>query len=554
MNQRKTIAMQFRKINRLIGITIFLLIAIYTGVLFLIKSQLSDFYHQSFYVVTETSALCSELESMENDMYKALLLQNDSSLTLLESSNKTLSTLQKEVTLLSSQSAEYQKWLTALNNSMKLWVPLHQDMIKSCKNEDYQMTAQIFNNQYKLLLDEGKKSLQSIKQKALTSSSAYYARIEQLQLASILCVSIGALIGIFAVFTFIKRLKNSILPPLQSLTELASSYGKGQLRGQQNFHSDNEFGLLAQTMEQMAQQIYRILSDIESVTSAFTNRNLNAEISENYDGDFYLIQTALEQLSQSIKSPIKQMETCSNDLIHSASTLSNSSEHLLGLCVEQSDETVKLQHTLEALSDRITQNLDTNNHLLVFMQNCTKKGDQGQEDMKELMESVSATVDLSANIQSILSQLQKIAKTTKLLALNASIEAARAGDQGNSFHVVAEQISTLAEESTTIASKANQFISDSLVQMERCQETAFSTNRSLRDLNDEIQTIFSRMQSAADSLRLGVDDIGQVTNGLSTITDKTEETVLSARKNQSLSSSLQSQADALTDIVGQYQL
>ena len=86
----------------------------------------------------------------------------------------------------------------------------------------------------------------------------------------------------------------------------------------------------------------------------------------------------------------------------------------------------------------------------------------GGHKMKLVTDAMGRITDASREIEQITNTIEAIAKQTQLLALNASIEAARAGDAGKGFAVVAGEIGTLANQSTEAAKSTHQLISDTM--------------------------------------------------------------------------------------------
>ena len=109
--------------------------------------------------------------------------------------------------------------------------------------------------------------------------------------------------------------------------------------------------------------------------------------------------------------------------------------------------------------------------------------------MEALMGAMARISEASEKIGNIISEIESIASQTNLLSLNASIEAARAGDAGRGFAVVADQIRTLAEQSAKSAVDSRNLIEASIYEVGEGNKIATKASDSLMEVVDGVQSI-----------------------------------------------------------------
>lgn len=179
---------------------------------------------------------------------------------------------------------------------------------------------------------------------------------------------------------------------------------------------------------------------------------------------------------------------------------------------------------ISKISEKMTESARESQNILGALLESSR---ESQDTAKDIEEQVAVTNDSVQQIQSVTEYITDIAEETNLLALNASIEAARAGDAGKGFAVVAQQIQKLAEQSNSFAAqiganiqelvdktegivKAMSLISNALRKQE---ESVDQTKRIFDELNESIGDINQKEMD----MQKNVTDMNQVKDSMSRI-------------------------------------
>lgn len=253
----------------------------------------------------------------------------------------------------------------------------------------------------------------------------------------------------------------------------------------------DEIGELGRSIESLKEKLGQIIHDIsEKSDNVFNQSNILKDITEAV----YQIMKELDDAAQNIS------QSCNHQTEDSVQTSQNVLE--MGKMIEHNNaEVTKINETsnyIMNLSEETIRYFDDLNEMMNHV----------SEAMYFLSEQTGLTSNSVVQISSAVEIITSIATQTNLLSLNASIEASRAGELGNGFAVVAEEIQKLSQQSKTAAENIQDIVTDlnkhSSHAMKRMEETKAAvekqtediakTNQKVRDVNDGVGEMVSGMK------------------------------------------------------------
>lgn len=297
------------------------------------------------------------------------------------------------------------------------------------------------------------------------------------------------LLGIFLKTFIFNRIDQTV----HSLKEIAS--GDGDLTRRLDASRKDELGRLAYEFNEFTQKIYSLVIEVQTVGS-----RLATETRE--------IKTMVDQTNQSIVNQQSDIEEVASAM-----------EEMTATVVEVSSNTVIAQQHAQYVTEQATQGSGTVTNTVSTIYEMTT-------DIAKVAEVINQLNQDSSAIGSVMNVIQEIAEQTNLLALNAAIEAARAGEQGRGFAVVADEVRTLA-------TRTQSSTADIRMMVERIQQGSNDAVRVMNTSQEKVEKSVVEINSSNESLTAiskAVSDIEVLSNQIAHATDE-QSTVANSINN-----------------------
>jgi methyl-accepting chemotaxis protein len=183
-----------------------------------------------------------------------------------------------------------------------------------------------------------------------------------------------------------------------------------------------------------------------------------------------------------------------------------------------------------------------------------RQAEEGNEKMRRLLAALEGINQASSDISNIIKTIEDIAFQTNILALNASVEAARAGVHGKGFAVVAEEVKNLATKSAAAAKETNALINSSVMRAKDGAVIGGDMMKTLDDMMEGVRNALAAIKEIASESEEQVEIMDRINAGLNQISQVTQSNTATAEESASSSEELSSQAGQLKKIVNQFKI
>lgn len=275
------------------------------------------------------------------------------------------------------------------------------------------------------------------------------------------------IISIVCLVMLIGYVIRKIILPILKLTEESKPIADGDLKIKFSYKSNDEIGVLVNTLTKSMKLIQSYIADITRVTDELASGNFDITISERYIGDFSQIERSIDKLTKSLSYALSQIALASSSVSDNAEQMSNSAQMLAQGAMTQSEAVDELRSTLDKMAIDAKENAKMAISAQIDTEKTSEQIAKSDKDMKEMVSAMNDISNAANSISDIIKTIESIAFQTNILALNAAVEAARAGTAGKGFAVVASEVRSLASQSDHAAKATKELIENSIKAVQR---------------------------------------------------------------------------------------
>jgi methyl-accepting chemotaxis protein len=394
------------------------------------------------------------------------------------------------------------------------------------------------------MIDETVRQANDYWAKVLSDADAAAADVERMLTVAV--VAIAAVLAALCLYITISM--SSSLGAVMSVTKgiadgnLKLSIREKLLRGR------DEMGAICRNMQSALNQLnlyQQYIDEMALVLGYMAEGKLGTQLRGDYAGDFARLKDAFLRFQSTMTGTLDLVIDSSEKVDSSATQIASGSTNLAAGASMQAASMQELNATMADISSHVAQAADSARSARGVADEALSGAERGERQMAQMMAAIGEIGAASEKISDNMKLIDDIAFNTNILALNASIEAARAGVHGKGFSVVAEEVRALANQSTQAGNEITRLIEGAVAKVHEGVGIAQDANSTFTALADLVRTVTRSVAEIDEATKQQQASIAQVTVGMGQISSVIQTNAATAQESSAASAELASQAAAL---------
>ncbi len=385
-----------------------------------------------------------------------------------------------------------------------LWIEFKKNVENVIAGNSPESAVFVFNNSNKLL-----KLSNDIVTELQMDADRKLSTMKNFQYVMVV-LSFVILIIIFFILNLI------INKPLLIVRESMKKGTDGDLTAEIKISSKDEIGQLSSDYNGLLSSLRKLVRQVADSISHARNVSMNLSSASEESS------AALEEISVTVSNMKDKITTLDGELINLKSEVTGIDSSVLAVSEQIKQQNYHISDSsssIEQMDSSIKNVAGTAENKMIIVQGLTQIAADGEREMTVTIDVINEISSFTNTIMEILSVINKIASQTNLLAMNAAIEAAHAGDAGKGFAVVADEIRKLAEDTGKNAKEITVTLKKVIENIEKSSDSSKKTGEYFKSIVTDISDVSDAMLEIKTSMNELSVGSSELTKSLSILKD-----------------------------------
>ncbi|MBO5459306.1 MAG: methyl-accepting chemotaxis protein [Lachnospira sp.] len=348
----------------------------------------------------------------------------------------------------------------------------------------------------------------------------------------------------YSISTIVKCLKK----PLAELKKTSEELSQGKVDIDLEKYYDDEIGEVVEAYKIIIKNTKENAMIAEKIASG----DLTVDVIPRSAQD--VLGRAFKDLIETNNNVLAGIKESSFQLSAGADQVASASQALAQGSTQQASAIEQITASMSEIAKQTNENASQATIGDKLVKEVGENARTSNEQMSSMIEAMNHINDSSHNISKVIKVIDDIAFQTNILALNATVEAARAGTHGKGFAVVAEEVKNLAEKSAAAANETAEMIQSSIEKVEEGVKIADSTAQSLEKIVESLQDVVEIISGIATNSNEQATAVAQINQAIMQVSQVIQTNSATSEECASASEELANQSQALRDMISKYKL
>ena len=520
--------------------------------------QIETFYDGPFTVNDSASVINSNFERMQKSVYRSIS-NTDSEIVkeAITDARNCAAIILEELPVVKAHFLGDQQIIDRLDAALAKLAPMREHVLTLASEDKKAEAAEYMEHNNIIAIQEAQVELNSLIESGNKKGENLVSGLREKQAMAVFTVIILGGISVAVSVVFGVYITHGITQPVTELEQAARAMAKGEFSAVRvAYDSRDELGSLAGDIRSMVKTLTDVIQNETYILNEMAEGNfsVHSERDEYYIGEFEQLLRSMKKINRGLSELLLQISQSADNVAASSEQVSSGSQNLAQGTTEQAASVEELTGMMSEISDQAYRNSRDAQEASEKAQMVKENATESSRSMQEMVKAMAEISGKSDEIRKIVKTIEDFSFQTNILALNAAVEAARAGDRGKGFSVVANEVRSLANQSSAASKSTAALIQSSLQAVENGRKIANETDNALAEVVSGIDNVSELLFHITDASSKQFDANRQVTENINLISEVVQTNSATAEECAAASEELASQAQLLKELVSHFKL